>query len=247
MNRTPPTAAELSARDRRLDVLKVMASHMGHQFKNLLVPQLGYATLIREEAGPESPVTPFATKLQDASRKADLYLESILNAVRPQRRFRPRVLDLAGLVQKALSVWESRLPEGAGIQISTELTSFSRMFDDTHWENALLHLLTNCQEAMPTGGDVRITLENETRHSPEQLGLQGSVMFHLRIQDTGRGMTPEVIDRCFEPFFSTRGKIRNYGIGLTLAHSVVLLHGGQIAIESEPGQGTIVNIWLPPN
>lgn len=245
MNSHRPPLSELTERDQKLQALKLTVNHLCHEFKNLLVPQLGYATLIREEAGPDSGVAPFAQKLQDAARKADEYLEAVLNAVRPQRRFRPRDADVAELARQSIAQWKARAPEN--IELSVELSSCRSKFDELQWQNVFVHLLTNCQEAMPSGGKIRVTLEPERELSNpgESLGLNGAQVFRLQVIDNGSGMTEEVRNRCYEPFFSTRPKNLHYGIGLTLAHSVVLLHGGQIVVDSELEKGTTVTIWLP--
>jgi signal transduction histidine kinase len=96
---------------------------------------------------------------------------------------------------------------------------------------ALQHLLNNAREAMPKGGVLRISLEAQAQR------------LKLTVQDSGAGIAPEDLPRVFDPFFST--KPQGTGMGLTAVYHIIANHLGEIEIDSTPGQGTAVHIWLP--
>jgi len=110
--------------------------------------------------------------------------------------------------------------------------------DPELWRQVLLNLAVNAVEAMPTGGELRFLV---TREWPEN----GPSTVKTVVADTGRGMAPEVRERVFHPFFST--KDRGAGVGLALVHNIVKAHGGVIEVESTEGKGTTFTIRMPEN
>lgn len=237
----------LRERDARLESLKALTGRLAHDFRNLLVPQLGYVTLIKEETSEGSALAAYASKLENASQKAESYLDSILLATRPQRRFSPKPANFAEVVERALKSWKTSLPPEPLIKVQVSLAPCTLVIDADQWRNVVLQILTNARLALVNGGFVDVVLRAAIL-SPErasELNVRGADAFELVFQDNGVGMCGSILHKACEPFFSTRPKSQAAGLGLTLAHSVVQLHGGQLALESEEGKGTTVRIWLP--
>jgi CheY-like chemotaxis protein len=110
---------------------------------------------------------------------------------------------------------------------------------------AILNLSVNARDAMDGGGTLRISAQHETVGAHNKHGLRPGRYVRLSVADTGTGMDERVLARAIEPFFSTKGVGRGTGLGLSMVHGLALQLGGTLAIESEPGVGTNVEMWLP--
>jgi CheY-like chemotaxis protein len=126
------------------------------------------------------------------------------------------------------------------------------VLDDAPWriradpgqlENALLNLAINARDAMPEGGTLRIETANVGQGRNQGLGEGDFVM--LAVSDTGTGIAPEIVDRVFEPFFTTKEVGKGSGLGLSMAYGFVKQSGETMEIESEPGRGTTLRLYLP--
>jgi signal transduction histidine kinase len=234
-------------RDQRLVGMKRVAGRLAHDFKNLLVPQLGYTSLVSEMLDPSDPASVYLSKLEQTARRADAILESILLAVRPERRYSPRDLDFTALIENEVARWKGALSPTPPIAIEATLPPCTLCLDEDLWRAAISHLLSNARFALPAGGKVQVTLETSAPPWEPIAEWQTSSRegVRLSVQDTGTGMAPDVLEHALDPLFSTREKGQASGLGLTLVHSVVLLHGGQLKLMSSPGDGTNVMIWLP--
>lgn len=244
---SPAICAALRTRDERLEAFKIFAGKLAHDFRNTLVPQLGYVTLIKEEAAKDSPILSFVTKLENATRKLEIQLDAILLAVRPERRFSPKNCDFSALIKRAVGSWASGLPKDASIKIDLALDACDLVVDKNQWEIALGQLLKNAQFALVGGGKLEIFLRRRML-TPDQsaaLSLETPDVFEFVAKDDGFGMSEAILSRACEPFFTTRPKGQAAGLGLTIVHSISRLHGGQFVIESQEDAGTAVTIWLP--
>lgn len=245
--RIVPTAPVLREREDRLDALSRLAAKLGHDFNNHLAPILGYATMIKEDAGDNGTVCQYASVVEKVARQTTERLEEMLSAVRPQRRFHPMPTDLAELVKKEVSDWQATLAATAQITVRLNVAPCRLSLDHTHWQQVVRHLLKNAHYALGTGGTLEISLEPAAMDSQAaaDLGLATTENFRLTVTDNGFGMTEETLKQAFHPFFTTRPKGTAHGLGLTLVHNVVRLHGGQVVLESREDEGTTVTIWLP--
>lgn len=248
--RTPAAFADdpaLRDRDERLESLKAVIGKLAHDFNNFLVPLLGYVTLIREEISEGSTASQYAMTMESAARKTEGFLDSVLLGVRPQRRFNPRDIDFGELVEAAVKKFEETLTPSSQIVLDRSIASVELFADEAQWMNAIGHLLSNARFALATGGTLKVILTREDI-SPEQsvnLNVFAGPAVRLMISDNGFGMGEAVLKRAFEPFFTTRMAAHAPGLGLTVAHSVTQLHGGQIRLESAEDAGTTATIWLP--
>jgi CheY-like chemotaxis protein len=245
--RPEPLRSDLRARDESLASLGLLAGHLAHDFNNLLAPILGYSTLIKEEFSKDSSGQQFATSLETAARRAEKILEQTLLATRPQRRFSPQEHSFDQIIATETAKWQGEQPLTAGLSVQVQTVPCTLVVDDNHWRIALRHLLNNARFGCAIGGHITVSVEIVELTSAERhdLGLPEGPMIRLRITDDGFGMSPEILARAFEPFYTSRPKGAAQGLGLTACHSITYLHGGQIELISAPDQGTQVTIWLP--
>ena len=138
----------------------------------------------------------------------------------------PRLRDVASLLQRQASV------RNVAIRVEAPEGLASVLLDPVELEQVLVNLITNSFQAMPAGGEIRLT------------GRQAGGEVHLEVEDTGQGMPPEVRDKVFEPFFTTKPVGQGTGLGLAVCYGIVQSWGGRIEVESEPGRGTKVRIRL---
>ena len=248
LTRVPPLPGdpELRARELRLQAMKALTSKLAHDFNNFLTPILGYATLIQEAGGAGSPAAQYSGAIERSGRKTEALLDSIMTAVRPERRFAPKEIDLGRLFAELLDQWQAQLPPMIPVTVSRELAPCVLYAEPAHWQTAFQALLANARLAMPSGGTLTVRLAQET--PPEavaaQLGLAPGPAFVLTVTDDGGGMTPEVAARALDPLFSTGPRGTALGLGLTAVHSTARMHGGQIVIASQPDAGTTLTVWF---
>jgi CheY-like chemotaxis protein len=117
--------------------------------------------------------------------------------------------------------------------------------DPNQVEMAILNLAVNARDAMPEGGTLRISVESAAVSTAHRSGLRPGRYVRLSVADTGTGMDEATVKKAIEPFFSTKGIGRGTGLGLSMVHGLASQLGGVLMIESKPGLGTNVEIWLP--
>jgi len=212
----------------------------------MLVPLLGYVTLIKEELSPESPAVSYTKKIEHSARKTEGLLDTILRSVRPQQFFHPAPGDLSEVLQEAIREWQTNLPPTAQISTEAHLVPCPLVFDRALMKMLIQQVLSNARYAMALGGVLKISLKARTLSRQGALELKGEPnAYELVLSDTGFGMSPQVLRRACEPFFTTRPRGHALGLGLTAVHSIVRLHGGQLLMESREDVGTTLTISLP--
>jgi CheY-like chemotaxis protein len=220
-----------------------LAGGVAHDFNNLLTAIGGALELLRARlpAGQEGFVRLLDTALGAAERGGKLTGQ--LLAFSRRQQLLPVPSDLNMTVITLSSLLGSTL--GRSIRIQTDLVQdlWPAMVDPSQIEAAILNLAINARDAMPEGGVLTIA----TRNVPLSVGgslLPGDYVA-VRVADTGTGMTPELIAQVFEPFFTTKEPGFGSGLGLSQVHGLAVQSGGDVRIESKPGEGTAVTLLLP--
>ncbi len=245
-----PTDHKLEQRDSRLQSLKALAGKLSHDVNNFLAPVLGYVALINEESASDLTIQQYAQAIESSTRKTEQSIECILNAVRPQRRFRPKQVELSVILREELEVWKENLPNSTKVEVSESITEVQTCADPEQWRKLFQNLLQNAHFALATGGKLEVELryENLDPARTEELGLAEDLQsgyFKLRIKDSGFGMPESVLSKALDPMFTTRSKGQGMGLGLTQVHSVTRLHGGQVLLNSMHDEGAEAIIYAP--
>jgi signal transduction histidine kinase len=227
--------------------MKDLVGSLAHSVNNSLAPLAGYIALLADEIRPGVPGQQYVGKLEGALHKSETLLVSILQATHPERQFAPKQCDLTALLHRTTEGWLKSLPPGCDITVIWHVAPCSLWLDELQMTRVIQQLLSNAQFAMGLSGMLEISLQSceLTPAEAECLGVAERLMMELRFADTGMGMSNDVLDQACFPLFSTHPHGVVKGLGLTLAHSVVHLHGGQLVLESEPDAGTVVRVWLP--
>jgi signal transduction histidine kinase/FixJ family two-component response regulator len=224
---------ERLAQNEKIAALGRMAAQVAHEVRNPLTGLRLYAMHLRGKIADRLSADEAALcdKILQNIEHLSNTTEQILNVARPLNlTMQPR--SLAPLVGDVLQLLDSQL-KSSRVEVALDLDAAAPpvSLDESSVRSALVNLLLNAIQSMPTGG----TLSISTRARGEHLRLE--------IKDTGCGMTPEQLAQVFEPFYTT--KSRGLGLGMPYAKRVVELHGGSIRLESQPSEGTKVEIRLP--
>ena len=235
-------AAERQRSSDKMEAVGRLAGGIAHDFNNLLTGILSYTDLILQELRPEDPLRGDVEQIRDAGQRAANLTRQLLAFSRRQL-LQPRVVSLSTVVRD-LEPMLGRLL-GPTITLETELDPGlgNVRVDPERFEQVLINLVLNARDAMPEGGEVRITAANaELEPGRRQGGGTGSI--RLSVRDTGTGMDDATQARIFEPFFTTKAP-KGTGLGLSTAYGIVEQSGGHLSVESAPGRGSAFTITLP--
>jgi PAS domain S-box-containing protein len=232
-------------RAQRMDALGKMTGGVAHDFNNLLTIILGNLQLL-ERRLKDDTLRGFATTAERAARRGADVTRRLLAFARSQP-LEPQTIDLNHLVRDMTALVARLL--GSGIEIETRLAPdlWRTRADPGQVEDALLNLVINARDAMPDGGRLVIETENVDIPSRTRGGRDTAPGSYatVAVVDTGTGMSEEVIARAVEPFFTTKEVGKGSGLGLSMVYGFVRQSGGDVEIESQPGKGSTLRIYLP--
>ncbi|MBV9522916.1 MAG: response regulator [Alphaproteobacteria bacterium] len=227
----------------KLEALGQLTSGVAHDFNNLLAAILGNIELLRPRV-----VDPGAIKLIDgaeraASRGAKL-IEQLL-AFSRHHHLETEPFDANALIKGMADLLPRTI--GPAVQISHALASeiWPALADPSQVEIALLNLAINARDAMPLGGNLLLETANVPAGDPRLPAELSGDFVMIAVNDSGAGMTEEVKARAFEPFFTTKDLGKGTGLGLSMVYGVAKQSGGIATIESTPGRGTTIAMFLP--
>ena len=217
----------------KLESLGHLASGMAHDMNNVLAAILAVGEVLSLRQGLDAGmVSALDTILKAGNRGRDL-VRGLVNFARKDLRA-PQPLDLNQMVRDEAALLERTLRQKIRLVVDLEEPLPPFQGESGNFGSALMNLCVNAVDAMPQNG----TLTLRTRH-----GEPGWI--EVVVADTGSGMTPEVLERAMEPFFTTKEAGKGTGLGLAMVHGTVKSHGGVLEIRSQVGQGTSIHIRLP--
>jgi PAS domain S-box-containing protein len=237
-------AEEARRRSQRLEAVGQLTGGVAHEFNNLLMAIGGCIDLLR----PIVPAGRAHTLLANAGRATDhgAQLTRQLLAFARRQNLQPEPVDLNALVTGMTDLLTSTLGRSVGVVADLTDGTWPALADATQLELVLLNLAINARDAMPTGGLLSIGTGNATVGPPHRAEEPPAGEYAvLIVTDSGTGMAPEVLAHIFEPFFTTKDVGRGTGLGLPQVLGVVQQLGGGVAVDSVPGQGTVVRVYLP--
>jgi PAS domain S-box-containing protein len=230
----------------RMDAVGQLAGGVAHDFNNLILSILGNVEFARQEDDADRR-REFLDEIKSAAnRAADLTRQLLLFSRRQLRA--TSVLDVNDVVVDAANLLRRLIPEHIQIGV-VEGHDLARVRADRgQVEQVLVNLCTNARDAMPRGGRVEIETRMvalDAAGARSQPGAAPGQYVLITVRDEGEGMSPEVRERVFEPFFTTKAPGKGTGLGLATVYGIVHAHNGLLQVESEPGHGTTVHVYLP--
>lgn len=230
-----------------MESISRLAGGVAHDFNNLLQAITGFGAILMDEMDPADPHRADVDEILRAAQRA-VGLTRQLLAFSRSLKIQTTPVDLNNTVLAVHKSLRHTTPETIKIVEHLEPALPALLADAALLEQVIVNLTTNASEAMPDGG----TLTIRTRAAflgarPEQAHdeFKPGRYLVLTIEDTGRGITPDVMEHMFEPFYSTKGPGRGTGLGLSVAYGVVRQHGGFIEVQSSAGRGTTMSVYLP--
>lgn len=249
-DRTRALEAEIKRREeahaaliqaQRMEAFGQLTGGVAHDFNNLLTIITGNLELLGNQLDKDIHVA-LLKRAADAADMGAALTKRLLTFAR-RRRLTPEVLDVNEMILNLTEILQRTLGEPYALTTVLAGNLWRTRADASELENAILNLAINARDAMPGGGDLVIESRNV---SAEEAGIAGGGEFVLiSVSDTGHGMPPHVLERAFEPFFTTKEPGRGTGLGLSSVYGFAEQSGGHATIQSAPGQGTTVNLYLP--
>jgi PAS domain S-box-containing protein len=235
------------AQAQKMEAIGRLAGGIAHDFNNLLTAILGYSELLLERVRQDPALVADVEEVRAAGERASRLTRQLLAFSRKQN-LAPQLLSLDTVVKDLHKMLGRVLGEDIHIAIESVPALQQVTADPSQVEQIILNLAVNARDAMPRGGTLRIATANviidrEYRRRHQDV-LEGAYV-SLVVQDSGVGMTPEVLARAFEPFFTTKPAGKGTGLGLATVYGIVKQSRGYITIDSELGRGTMVTIYLP--
>ncbi len=232
----------------KMDAIGQLTGGVAHDFNNLLAVILGNAELLTE-ADQEAGITSnprLDAIMRSAQRGAELTQR--LLAFSRKQSLEPQIVRLDKLIHGMEDLLHRALGETIDLNIVDTPDLHASKVDPGQVENAVLNLCINARDAMPEGG--KITIETSNAHvGPDHPGIAEGMTVGdyvlLTVTDTGVGIPAEVLERVFEPFFTTKEVGKGTGLGLSMVYGFARQSGGNLCIDSEPGKGTTVSLFLP--
>jgi PAS domain S-box-containing protein len=233
----------------KMEAIGQLTGGIAHDFNNILTAMMGYVALAEQqvqERGDEK-LAKYLDRIDRSGQRARDLIQQMLTFSRGQRG-EPRPVDLAPLVSEWVSLIQSTLPSSVEIVTQLDPRLPAAMLDPLHIEQVLMNLCINARDAMQGQGRLSIRLREidcrdcicESCRQP----LAGKYI-ELAVSDTGTGITPEVRERIFEPFYSTKAVGHGSGMGLAMVHGIVHEYGGHLLLDSRPGEGASLSVLLP--
>ncbi|MDX6410779.1 MAG: hypothetical protein QOE91_295, partial [Gaiellaceae bacterium] len=230
----------------KMEAVGRLAGGVAHDFNNVLLVIRGYSHVLMSMAGEQGEGWAEAKEIETAATRAAELVRQLLAFSRSQV-MQASVFDVNDVVRETQKLIEPLLGEDIEVRTSLNADAGRVNADPLQLEQAIVNLAVNARDAMPTGGTVLIRTANVlvdegTDHLAQ---LPPGAYTTLAVEDTGLGMDAETLARVFEPFFSTKDASDAGGLGLAAVYGMIKQSGGDITIESTPGEGTTVTVYLP--
>ncbi|MFO7714187.1 ATP-binding protein [Desulfosarcina sp.] len=232
----------------KMEAIGTLAGGIAHDFNNILGAILGYAQLTQMHTENDPRVQGYVGNIFKASERAKGLVEQILTFTR-QGKSQKVPCDIAIVLKEVVKLLRASIP--STIEIAQKIPSNlgTVMADQTQIHQVVMNLCTNAAHAMEIkGGQLTVTLEDflmEENSEASGDGLQSGRYLQLSVRDTGTGMEKSLLDRIFEPYFTTKAVGEGTGMGLATAHGIVSDHGGRIFVESVAGEGSVFRVLFP--
>ena len=227
----------------KMEAVGILAGGVAHDFNNILSAIVGYASLLQMRLAPDDPLAGHVERILAAAERAANLTSSLLAFSRKQEaELRPvnlneTVLGFHRILARLI---------GEDIDLSLRLAAEELVIDadPRQLEQVLMNLATNSRDAMPHGG--RLAIATAAVELQDGAGVAPPGRYAaISVSDTGAGMSPEVRSRVFEPFFTTKEAGKGTGLGLAIVQGIVEKHGGHVTVDSGPGRGTTITVFLP--
>ncbi len=232
----------------KMEAIGTLAGGIAHDFNNILGAILGYAEMVQEDSPAGSILRHDIAEIIKAGHRARDLVKQIL-AFSRQAETEHLPVQPAFIIHEAIKMLRSSLPSTITITQNIDMDAGLILASPTQIHQIVMNLCTNAFHAMEqAGGTLAISLEKKTLNAGDIVdkpGVQSGVFVQLSIGDTGPGIAPELWDKIFDPYFTTKEVGKGTGMGLAIIHGIVKSYGGWVSFQSRPGKGTVFQVLLP--
>ena len=232
----------------KLQAIGTLAGGIAHDFNNILFPIVGYTELTMDEIPTDSQARQNLEEVLKAANRAKELVQQILTFSRQGGQER-KALKVQFLIKEALKLLRATIPSTIDIEYNVSKECGPIMGDPTQIHQVIMNLCTNAYHALQsTGGKLSVSLKEvdiSYQKTMERVGMKIGRHLELMVEDNGQGMEPEVLERIFEPYYTTKKQGKGTGLGLSVIHGIIKNHGGDISVASQPGQGSVFTVYLP--
>ena len=233
----------------KMEAVGTLAGGVAHDFNNILMAMRGYAEMAMRSIPEDSLARQDLDEIVLAGRRATDLVKQILTFSRQNEQEKSPV-EVHRVFREALRFIRASIPATIEIRQNIDPSSGNVMADPTQMHQILMNLCTNAYQAMEGGpGILEVSVSDHVlEKDAKELSnpdLAPGPYVRLTVSDTGLGISPEVMERIFDPYFTTKEVGKGTGLGLSVVLGIVQSHGGAITVDSELGSGTVVNVYLP--
>lgn len=229
----------------RIETMTTLAGGIAHDYNDLLTVIAGHASLLDVELGPDHPHRAHLDAIREAAARGAELTHQLLSFSQHQVIV-PQVLDLNAAIGTVLPALRQAVTASVELRVVSGPGPIMVEVDPGEVARALLHLIVNAGDAIDGSGTITIATSGPgTDTTGEPSDADGPSMATLTVTDDGRGMSPEVRARAFEPFFTSKRRGSGTGLGLAAVHGMVRQAGAEVSLASEQGRGTTVTITIP--
>lgn len=232
---------------RKMEAIGRLAEGVAHDFKNMLQVILGSTELIRMQLGDASPVQSELDDIQNAARRSTEMARHLLAFARKQT-LSPQRLDLNGTIDGLLKILRRLIGENIELTWRPGKDAGIVQMDPSQIDQILATLCVNARDSISDIGQIAIETSKavfDSAHPPPCPEVSAGEFTRMTVRDSGRGMDPASIAHLFDPRSDIQGLAEESSLGLSTVHGIALQNGGCLAVDSPPGQGTAVHVYLP--
>jgi two-component system cell cycle sensor histidine kinase/response regulator CckA len=231
----------------KMDMVGQLAGGIAHDFNNVLSAIMMANDFLLNAHKPTDPSFQDIMQIkQNATRAATLVRQ--LLAFSRRQTLRPQVLDLGDALSDLTMLLRRLIGEKVKLDLVHGRDLWPVKVDVSQFEQVIVNLAVNARDAMPDGGKLTVRTANVTSEQSGKLaykGMPAAEYVRIDVTDTGSGIAPDIVDKIFEPFFSTKEVGKGTGLGLSTVYGIVKQTGGFVYVDSEADQGTSFHIFLP--
>lgn len=233
-------------RSQRLESIGTLAGGIAHDLNNLFTPIMLMINILKRELVNPELLQLLSTAQSSIERGSEMIrqLLSFAGGIKGDRR----PVDVNALVSELKSILEHTLPKSIATEFAIDPNIWMVSGDETQLAQVLLNLCINARDAMPRGGELRISISNRMvngDHGKLNIDARPGPYVQFTVNDTGIGIPKQIIDKIFDPFFTTKELGKGTGLGLSTTMGIVKGHAGFLSVYSEEGKGTTISFFIP--
>ncbi|NDV19618.1 response regulator [Pseudodesulfovibrio sp. JC047] len=231
----------------KMEAIGTLAGGIAHDFNNILTSIINSTELAVSDIDPDSVTGKDLKRVLKAARRGGRVVKQILAFSRPSKEgFRST--DVGVVITEVLGLMESSMPRNIEVKTHIAPAPAHVHADPTQIHQVAMNLCTNAFHALrETGGVIRVSLDHASLKADDTdvLGISPGDYVRLVVEDNGPGIPPDILDKIFDPFFSTKDKTEGTGLGLAVVHGIIRSHNGGVQVTPRQGGGTVFSIYLP--